>query len=314
VVPGASAAIALATAACLTRGDGPAIERLPDVTGLKADVVIQSAHRYKYLRMAWYTGARIRYAGGDSGTSRAELEAALDPEKVSMFFFVGHLDGRNGTLPLAEAAAIARSRGIPTFVDAAFLNYPPSTMRRFTDQGADLVCFSAKYWYGPNGGGFLGGSQDLVRTVSQVDFTRFESGPVLRFGRAFKLDRFTLVGTVVALEEWFSMDHGARWAGYARAVETIAESVRGVPGVIAEPLFFTMEETLEKDSAPNCVRVSFDGKRASRSAGEVHRTLWEGNPRIVVHLLDDTLVLAVDAMAPGAEELVARRLRQAVGS
>jgi L-seryl-tRNA(Ser) seleniumtransferase len=314
VVPGASAAIALATAACLTRGDGPAIERLPDVTGLPAEVVIQSAHRYKYLRMAWYTGAKIRYAGSDSGTTRAELEAALDPSKVSMFFFVGHLDGRNGTLPLAEAAAIARSRGIPTFVDAAFLNYPPSTMRRFTDQGADLVCFSAKYWYGPNGGGFLGGRPDLIRTVSQVDFTRFESGPVLRFGRAFKLDRFTLVGTVVALEEWFSMDHEARWAGYRRAVETIADAVRGVPGVVAEPLFFTMEETLERESPPNCVRVSFDGNRFTRSAGDVHRALWEGNPRIVVHLVDDTLILAVDAMAPGAEELVARRLKEAVSS
>ena len=313
VVPGASAAIALATAACLTRGDGAAIEQLPDTTGLKGEVVIQSGHRYKYLRMVWYTGARVRYAGSETRTSRAELESALNPEKVSMFFFVGHLNGKNGSLPLMEASAIARSRGIPTFVDAAFLNYPPATMRQFTDQGADLVCFSAKYWYGPNGGGFIGGKPDFVRLVSQVDFTRFESGPVLRFGRAFKLDRFTLVGTVAALEEWFSMDHRARWAGYARAVKTIAESVRGVPGVLAEPMFFTMEETLERDSpTPNSVRVSFDRKRFPRSASDVHQALWNGNPRIVVHLLDDALIIAVDAMAQGAEELVARRLKEAI--
>ncbi len=315
VVPGASAAIALSTAACLTRGDGAAIERLPETTGLKREVVIQSGHRYKYLRMVWFTGATVRYAGSETGTSRAQLEAALDPEKVSMFFFVGHLEGRNGSLPLSEAASIARARGIPTFVDAAFLNYPPPTMRRFTDQGADLVCFSAKYWYGPNGGGFIGGKRDLVRTVSQVDFTRFESGPVLRFGRAFKLDRFTLVGTVAALEEWFGMDHRARWAGYARAVSTIADSVRGVPGVSAEPMFFTMEETLERESAtPNSVRVSFDGKRFPRSAAQVHQALWEGNPRVVVHLMDGALVIAVDAMAPGAEDLVARRLKDAVAT
>ncbi|MGH9323919.1 MAG: hypothetical protein ACRD21_10180 [Vicinamibacteria bacterium] len=311
VVPGASAAIALATAACLTRGDGAAIERLPDTAGLEAEVVIQSAHRYKYLRMARLAGARIRYAGSDEGTTRGELERVLDGESVSMLFFVGHLDGRGGSLPLSEAAAIARSRGIPTFVDAAFLNYPPAEMRRFTDEGADLVCFSAKYWYGPNCGGFVGGRRDLVELISKVDFTRYESGPVLRFGRAFKLDRFSLVGTVVALEEWFTMNHEARWAGYARAVDVIAKAIRNVEGVTAEPLFFTMEESL--DAKPvNCLRVSFDRRVSRRSASEVHQSLWEGNPRVVVHLIDDALVIAVDAMAPGAEHLVARRLRQAI--
>jgi L-seryl-tRNA(Ser) seleniumtransferase len=309
IVPGASAAIALSAAACITGGDGKAIERLPDVSGLKAGIVIQAAHRYKYLRMAWYTGAEIRLAGDEKGTTRAQLEAALDPDSVSMFFFVGHLDGVNGSIGLPEAASIARSRGIPTFVDAAFLNYPPATMRRFTDVGADLVCFSAKYWYGPNCGGFIGGRRDLIELVSKVDFTRFESGPVLRFGRAFKLDRFSVIGTLAALEEWYSMDHAARWAGYARAVQVIAEGVSGAPGVQAEPLFFTMEETLEREPV-NCLRVTFDPKRARRSAAEVHQKLREGNPRILVHLIDSALIVAVDAMAPGAEQVVARRLKQ----
>jgi L-seryl-tRNA(Ser) seleniumtransferase len=152
-----------------------------------------------------------------------------------------------------------------------------------------------------------------VDLVSQVDFTRYESGPVLRFGRAFKLDRFSVIGTVVALEEWFSMNHAARWAGYALAVETISEPIRGLPGVTAEPLFFTMEETLEAEPV-NCLRVSFDGKRFPRTASDVHRELWDGNPRVVVHLLDDALVIAVDAMAPGGERIVARRLREALES
>jgi L-seryl-tRNA(Ser) seleniumtransferase len=309
IVPGASAAIALSTAACITRGEGTAIERLPDVSGLKAGVVIQAAHRYKYLRMVWYTGAKVRFVGDDKGTTRAELEAALDPDSVAMFFFVGHLDGVNGSIRLHEAAAIARARGIPTFVDAAYLNYPPATMRRFTDLGADLVCFSAKYWYGPNCGGFIGGRRDLIELVSKVDFTRFESGPVLRFGRAFKLDRFNVIGTLAALEEWFSMDHAARWAGYAKAVGVIAEGASGAPGVEVEPLFFTMEETLQKEPV-NCLRVTFEPKRARRSAAEVHRQLREGNPRVLVHLVEGALIIAVDAMAPGAEHLVARRLKE----
>jgi L-seryl-tRNA(Ser) seleniumtransferase len=273
-------------------------------------VVIQRAHRYKYLRMAWMTGAQIVFAGTERGTTPEQLEAALDPATVAMFLFVGHLDGRDGTLPFAEAARIARAKGIPTFVDAAFLNYPPSTMRRFTDAGADLVCYSAKYWYGPNSGGYVAGARELVANVAKVDFTRFESGPVLRFGRPFKLDRFAVVGTVAALEEWFTLDHDARWQSYARAVDVIAGGVAGARGVNARPRFFTMEETLE-DAPVNCLVLRVDAAAAGLSAADAHRALAEGTPSISVHRLgDDGLVIAVDAMAPGAEHQVAARLRE----
>jgi L-seryl-tRNA(Ser) seleniumtransferase len=196
-------------------------------------------------------------------------------------------------------------------VDAAFLNYPPATMRRFTDAGADLVCYSAKYWHGPNSGGFLGGRRELIETIAQVDFTRFESGSVLRFGRAFKLDRFAVVGTVAALEEWFSIDHEARFMSYARAVGVIGGALSGVAGVGARPRFFTMEETFE-DSPTNCLEVRVNQRVAGFSATDLHRTLADGNPRILVHLLDgERLCIAVDAMAPGAEKVVAARLREA---
>ena len=52
VVPGASAAITLGTAACIAGKDGHAWEQLPDTTGLKNEVLIQKAHRYKYD--AWF--------------------------------------------------------------------------------------------------------------------------------------------------------------------------------------------------------------------------------------------------------------------
>jgi len=311
IIPGASAAIALATAACMTGGDGAAIERLPDTRGLRSEVVIQRAQRYKYLRMVWMTGARLVEVGSDAGTTRGELEAALDPATVAAAFVPAHLDGLPGIVPLREIAAMARARGIPTIVDAAYLNYPPASMRRFAQGGADIVCFSAKYWYGPNGGGVVAGRRDLIEAVAQVDFTRFESGRWLRFGRPFKLDRHTVVGTVVALEEWFAMDHEARWAGYVRVVRSLANAVAGLPGVEVRPLFLTMQETLEP--APiNCLRVRLDRSVADRTVADVHRALWEGDPRIVAHLDRDALILAVDAMPESSSGLVAERLRKAL--
>ena len=215
VTPGASAAIALATAACMCGRDTGAMERLPDTSGLRDRVVVQRGQRTRYARLCWMTGARLVEVDG------GELPAVLDPDRVACVFFPGHLDGLAGTRRFGEVSRLARARGIPTLVDAAFLNYPPQAMRRWCDLGADLVCFSAKYFYGPSGGGFVCGRAELVEAVAGVDFTGFESAAYLAFGRPFKLDRHTVVGTVLALEEWYEMDHGARFATYADAVETI---------------------------------------------------------------------------------------------
>ena len=184
-------------------------------------------------------------------------------------------------------------------------------MRRFTDAGADLVCFSAKYFYGPNGGGFVVGSADLVGSVEAVDFTGYESGRWLVFGRPFKLDLHTVVGTTLALEEWLELDHGARWSSYAELVGELAEAVAGLPGVSVEPRFFTMEETLE-DAPVNCLVVRVDPAEARTSAADVERALDEGNPRIAVHRWDDTLIVAVDTMLPEQCAYVCERLRAAL--
>lgn len=315
VTPGAAAAIALGTAACMTKGDGPAAERLPDTTGLPGEVLLQRVQQpaYKYARMVWMTGAQIRLVGLEAGTSRTELEDALDPGRVAAVFVPGHLDEAPGAVPLRELAPLAHERGIPVLVDAAFLNYPPESMRRFTDAGADLVCFSAKYFYGPNGGGFVVGSANLVGAVEAVDFTGYESGPWLIFGRPFKLDRHTVVGTTLALEEWLELDHAARWGSYAALVDQLGESVAHLPGVSATPRFFTMEETLE-DAPVNCLLVQIDPARAGTSAADVERALAEANPRIAVHLWDDTLIVAVDTMRPEQCAYVGAQLRAALAA
>jgi D-glucosaminate-6-phosphate ammonia-lyase len=302
VTPGAAAAIALGTAACMTRGDGAASERLPDTSGLPGEVILQRAQlpHYKYARVIRMAGARLRLV--DSG---AELEDALEPERVAAVFVPAHLDEQPGSLPLREIAPVARERGIPTLVDAAFLNYPPESMRRFTEEGGDLVCFSAKYFYGPNTGGFVVGRADLVDAVAQVDFTNFETGRWAKFGRPFKLDLHTVVGTTLAVEEWFVLDHEARWRSYAGLVDELARAVEDLPGVRAERRFFTMVETLE-DEPVNCLVLHLD------DAAGVERTLYEANPRIAVHRHDDMLIVAVDTLLPAQCAHVCERLRAAL--
>ena len=92
VTPGASAAIVLGIAACMTGTDGQRMEQLPDTSGMKDEVAIQHGHRYKYDRMVRMTGARLVEAGTSAGTSPGDLSSVIGSQTAAVFF-PAHLDG-----------------------------------------------------------------------------------------------------------------------------------------------------------------------------------------------------------------------------
>ena len=251
VTPGASSAIALMVAACMTGGDGAKMEQLPDPTGMPHEVLLQKRQRYLWDRMIRHPGARIVEVGDESGTTAAQLRDAIT-DRTACVFYPPHLEGTAGTLGLSECIGIAHEGGVPIVVDAAYKNYPTSLMGSYTAAGADLVCFSAKYYGGPNTGGLVVGRHDLVEVVAALDF--YKTGDHRIYGRPFKLDRQLVVGTVLALEEWLTMDHAARFADYRRKVDRIAEGIADVPGIATEPGRYTMEETFQSEPV-NCLIV-----------------------------------------------------------
>jgi len=303
VTTGASGAIALGTAACIAGMDGNAWERLPDTSGLRNEVIIQKAHRYKYDRMTRLAGAKLVETTG----AASEFETAIN-DRTAMIMFPAHLDGKTGTLTLEEVTSVARRRGIPVLVDAAYLNYPTNIMGEFLTRGADLVCFSAKYYWGPNSGGFICGRKDLIDAVAGLDFTRYESGKYLSFGRPFKLDRHTIVGTVVALQEWFAMDHDARWRSYREKVAAMREIVAQIPNISTEARYFALDESLLKEPV-NCMTIAF-AAGARNSAEQLRRELSDGDPAIATELVDSKLVVAVDTLLDDQHLTIAKRLRE----
>jgi len=286
VVPGASAGIALSVGACMTRADGTKMEQLPDTAGMRGGVLMQPGHHYKYDRCARMTGARI--VEGDL-TDFADIACVLHP---------AHLDGANGTQPLEEVAEAAHANGVPVVVDAAYMSYPTELIASYARRGGDLVCFSAKYFYGPNAGGFVYGTRELIDAVAQIDFTRFESGPHLIFGRAFKLDRGAVVGTVLALEEWLSTDHDARWESYRVRAERLAAELDGTTAQ------FTLDERLIPEPVNSLVLDV--GDRAGACAEE----LAGGDPSIVCVAMDGKLVFCLETVDEEDEALLVERIRR----
>lgn len=310
VTPGAAAAIMLGTAACMAGTDGDRSQRLPDTTGMPNEVLIQAGHRYKYDRQVSMTGARLTELGSQNGTRPDQIEAAIGP-CTAMIIHPAHLDGKPGTVPLEEVVRIARKHKVPVLVDAAYMNYPTSIMGEFIARGADLVAISAKYFGGPNAGGFIMGRKDLVAAVANVHFTRYESGQYLKYGRPLKMDRQTVVAVVVALEEWLAMDHDARFAGYRRQAELLRGMLAGRAGLRLEPRCFTMDERFIAEPV-NCLLVTFDKGACGLSAKEAAAKLEAETPSILAILEGDAIGFVMDVLTDAEVEHIGRRLLAAL--
>jgi len=311
ITPGAAAAIFLGTAACLAGTDGEKSQQLPDTTGMKSDVLIQAGHRYKYDRQVGMTGAKLVEIGSGNGTRADQLEAAIG-NNTAAILHPAHLDGKPGTLTLEEVVKIAKARGIPVIIDAAYLNYPTSIMGDFMRRGADLVCISAKYFGGPNAGGFVLGRKALIDAVSNVHFTRYESGKYLKLGRPLKMDRQTVIAVLLALEEWLSLDHTQRFAQYERQVGLLREKLSGLKGLKLEPKCFTMDERFIDDPV-NCLLVTFD-KGAAKSASEISRLLEAENPSILAIQEGDKIGFVMDVLADDEVSHIGERVKALLSS
>jgi seryl-tRNA(Sec) selenium transferase len=290
VVPGASAGIALSVGACIARGDGRVGEALPRVDAV---VLMQRGHEYKYARCATLAGARVEWVD--------EIAAALARGGACAVLHPAHLDDE--ALPLSVVAPLARLAGVPVVVDAAFMSYPLSELERWSTAG-DVACFSAKYFWGPNAGGFVAGGAALVADVAALDFTGYESGSWRTFGRAFKLDRTTVVATVAALEEWVGTDHAARLAEYASRAAVLAERLSAaLPGAGVSLVQFTLDERVVPDGPVNAVLLR------GRDPAQLSARLAAGDPSVQAMAIGDALIFCTEALGDDAPDEILVALR-----
>src|SRR4029077_3606710 len=81
VTAGCASSLALATAACIAGKDHSAIVRLPDVTGMKNEVIMQKSHRFAYDHAIRNAGAKIVEI-----ETIDELQAAISSRTAMLFF------------------------------------------------------------------------------------------------------------------------------------------------------------------------------------------------------------------------------------
>lgn len=225
VTASCSAAITLSIAATMTGDDLGLIERLPDTTGLRNEVVVQTGHLVNYgapvdqaIRLA---GARVVPVGAATEAHGYQLAAALNERTAAALYVVSHHTVQYGMISLEEFIEVAHAKGVPVIVDAA----SEYDLTRFIAAGADLALYSAHKFLGGLTAGIVAGKKALVRAAY------FQNGGI---GRGMKVGKEGIVGAMAALENWRTRDHAAVRATERGYLTLWRETLNRQPGVWAE--------------------------------------------------------------------------------
>jgi uncharacterized pyridoxal phosphate-dependent enzyme len=299
VSSGAAAGLFLTSLSCMTGTDQAAIDRLPDLTGLKREVIYQRQHRITYLPAVQLAGATLVEIGSEPEIHPAELELAINDNTAAILYIAGeHLSA--GALPLEEVVEIGHARGVPVIVDGAAQLPPAENLWRYTrEQGADLAIFSGgKDLRGPQASGLIVGRADLIEGCL------LNGTPHPRLGRPMKVGKEEMLGLLAAVERYLREDHAARIAGFEAIVSGWVERFNELPGVTARREF----PNEAGQPMPRCV-VECDPTSTGLTGAQLVARLWDGDPRIAVKQYGERgISMTPDTLSPGDEDLITTRL------
>lgn len=326
VTSGAAAGLLLGTAACVAGLDPAKMNRLPDTSGMRNEVVMVRSQRNLYDHAIRAVGVKLvevglpdRYSG--AGIRDAEPWEIADAigENTACVFYVAHPQSRPA---LKDIAKVARAAGIPVLVDAAAQLPPIENLWRFIEEGADLVAFSGgKDISGPQGSGILCGRSDLVASAALQNLDQdiffeqwnpptglFEKSklrglPQHGIGRTCKVGKEQVVGLLVALQRFTHDSVETQHLQYQQLLQHLLEQlrpefqawVRIVPDTGTEEP--KLHLTLDKGDRDGAFKLLLE--------------LEKGNPSIhpdPEQLDQGILIFSAYSLKPEHPELIAQRL------
>lgn len=223
VTASAASGIAMSVAATMTGTGLLAIERLPDDTDrLKNEVIIQLGHIVNYggvidqsIRQC---GGKAILAGTVSVAQAYHVADAITDKTAAGLYVVAHHTVQYGMLSFPEFAEICHAKGVPVIVDAA----AEYDLRRFLEEGADLVVYSGHKFLGGPTTGIVAGRKDLVRAGYLQN---------RGIGRGMKVGKESVAGVMAALEAWAVRDHAGIRAREQSALDLWLSSLSNLEGL-----------------------------------------------------------------------------------
>jgi D-glucosaminate-6-phosphate ammonia-lyase len=187
----ASAGIAIAVAAAITRGEPDRVAMMPDSSGMANEILILRGHNIDYgapitsaIRLG---GGRVVEVGQSNLAARWQLEKAVSERTAALLFVKSHHSVQKGMLTLEDFVAVAKQFQLPLIVDAA----AEEDLHQYIARGADMVIYSGAKAFNAPTSGFITGGREWIRCCKAQHHG---------IARAMKIGKENMVGLVKALE------------------------------------------------------------------------------------------------------------------
>ena len=299
VTAGASAALCLATCAVTAGSDPKKMDQLPDLNGMKSEIIIQRADRNPFDHAFRMVGVKLVEVETAADVSRAINARTAAVAYVQSHFSLDH------QIELARMIELAHAAGVPLILDAAAELPPAENLSRFVRMGADLVAFSGgKNLRGPQCSGLLLGRKELVEAAYA------NSSPHTRFGRIAKVGKEEIVGLLTAVELYLSQDHEVQRRERTEMLNRVADKLKGLPTVHTE-----FVPNGDYSHSPR-LSVQWDAEKLRLTVSQMIELLRAGTPSIEASNMADYrppwkgLGLLPHNLQPGEELIVARRIEE----
>jgi uncharacterized pyridoxal phosphate-dependent enzyme len=293
VTSGAAAAMQSGLAGILTGDNEQFIQQLPDLTGMKSEVIIQKSHRNPFDHQLRSTGVKLVVV-----ETREELRNAVN-ERTAMMHF-SNFANAEGQIKVDEWVKLAKEFKIPCMNDAAADTPPVSHLWEYAQMGYDLITFSGgKAIRGPQCAGLLLGRKDLVAYALLNNSPHEDT-----LGRSQKVGKEEIIGMVKALELYLNEDHDALWKQWQTRLEYIAGQLARVPAVSTS--FFVPDIA---NHVPH-MQITWDEGHIPLTVKEASQQLRESKPSIVIGGGEGKPGLSMNSfmLQPGEHRTVAARL------
>jgi uncharacterized pyridoxal phosphate-dependent enzyme len=293
VTSGAAGAMQSGLAGILTGENEQFIRQLPDLTGMKSEVIIQRSHRNPFDHQLRATGVKLIEI-----ESRDDFSRAISPRTAMMHF--SNFANASGQIKVDEWAKLAIENHIPSFIDAAADTPPVSHLWDYAKMGYDLVAFSGgKAIRGPQCAGLLLGKKDLIRYALLNNSPNEDT-----LGRGQKVGKEEIVGMVKALELYLNEDHEALAQEWWKRLDMISKQITKVDGV--STAYFVPDIANHVPS----MQINWDPRRISLTPRDVYDALRKSKPSIVLGRTEIGLEMNSFMLQPGEDKIIADQLVQ----
>jgi uncharacterized pyridoxal phosphate-dependent enzyme len=303
ITAGCCAALTHFTAACIAGTNPERMQRLPNLSGLKDEVIIPEYSRNVYDHAIRMLGVKVIEV-----QTPEQMEAAFTERTALIYILAG--PGDTGPLGTQAVSDMARRHNVPVIVDAAAeeLTFPNIHLQR----GATAVAYSGgKCIRGPQAAGLLLGDKNLLQAAWA------NSAPHHAFGRSLKVGKEEIMGMLTAVEAWKTRDHDAEWRSWQSQLELISAHVTKVPGVTAQ-----VEDPEGLSNHTPSLRIKWDAQQLGITGPELAKLLLDTEPRIALGAsygsrpdkMASSIVVTPYMMMPGDDKIVAERLAEALAN